>query len=127
MKKLTILIAAVALIASACTKTDVIDNASIGKGIEFSAYTQKPTRAPQTDVVTAEFNEFKVSAIGNNALYFSNVTFRKNTVWESNPVYFWPAYPLTFCAYNTPEHGTFAINIATGSQTITFAPSLVLA
>ncbi|MDD6151392.1 MAG: hypothetical protein PUB45_03580 [Bacteroidales bacterium] len=127
MKKLTILIAAVALIASACTKTDVIDNASIGKGIEFSAYTQKPTRAPQTDVVTSEFNSFEVSAIGNNALYFNNVTFRKNTVWESNPVYFWPAYPLTFCAYNTPANGTFTRNITAGAQTITFAPSTELA
>ncbi|MDY3783861.1 MAG: hypothetical protein SOZ66_06420 [Candidatus Cryptobacteroides sp.] len=127
MKKLTILIAAMALIASACTKTDVIDNASIGKGIGFSAYTQKPTRAPQTDVVTADFDEFKVSAIGNNALYFDNVTFRKNTVWESNPVYFWPAYPLTFCAYNTPANGTFTRNIDKDAQTITFAPSTVLA
>lgn len=127
MKKLTILIAVVALIASACTKTDVIDNASIGKGIEFSAYTQKPTRAPQTDVVTSEFNSFEVSAIGNNALYFDNVTFRKNTVWESNPVYFWPAYPLTFCAYNTPQYGTFTRNITVGAQTITFAPSTELA
>ena len=119
-----------ALIASACTKTDVIDNASIGKGIEFSAYTQKPTRAPQTDVVTSGFTEFKVSAIGNSAMYFDNVTFSKNNVsnvWESNPVYFWPAYPLTFCAYNTPANGTFTRNITAGAQTLTFAPSLVLA
>lgn len=131
MKKSIFLLAAFALLAASCTKTELVSSGALSsqKGIGFSAYTAKPTKAPQKDVTTGEFTSFKVSAIGNGAVYFDNVTFEKGTsVWESNPLYFWPAYALDFYAYNTPSHGTFTRTInATDPQTLTFTPSTTLA
>lgn len=133
MNKSTIVFAALALLAASCTKTEVVSCDAQGsqRGIGFSAYTAKPTKAAQKDVTTEDFNSFQVSAIGNNAVYFDNVTFNwksASNVWESNPVYFWPAFKLNFYAYNTPEKGTFGRTInATDPQTLTFTPSTVLA
>ena len=131
MKKSILILAAFAFVAFSCTKTEVKDDTP-KKGINFSAYTAKPTKAAQEDVTTANLSKFEVTAIGNNALYFNNVTFRKNTVWESTPEYFWPAFPLTFCAYNTPtvnaEGGTtFTRTINTSEQKLFVKPNADLA
>lgn len=130
MKKISVIFAALALLAASCTKTEVVssDVQSSQRGIGFSAYTAKPTKAAQKDVTTEDFNSFEVTAIGNNAVYFDNVTFTKNSegVWTSTPVYFWPAYALNFYAYNTPANGFVDRSIAVGSQTLTFTPSTVL-
>ena len=129
MKKSIFLLAAFALLSASCTKTELVSSGALSsqKGIGFSAYTAKPTKAAQTDVKTDNFNSFEVSAIGNGAVYFDNVTFRKvSTVWESDPLYFWPAYALDFYAYNTPEKGTFTRNITTSGQTLKFEPSTTL-
>lgn len=131
MKKSIFLLAAFALLAASCAKTELVSSGALSsqKGIGFSAYTAKPTKAAQTDVITEEFTSFKVSAIGNGAVYFDNVTFSKNSegVWASTPAYFWPAYALNFYAYNTPANGFVDRSIAVGSQTLTFTPSTVLA
>ena len=131
MKKISVIFAALALLAASCTKTEVVssDVLSSQRGIGFSAYTAKPTKAAQTDVITGEFNSFQVSAIGNGAVYFNNVTFTKNGegVWASTPAYFWPAYALDFYAYNKPTNGAFTPTINTTSQTLTFTPSTTLA
>lgn len=131
MNKSTVIFAALALLAASCTKTEVVSCDSQGsqRGIGFSAYTAKPTKAAQTDVTTSNLTSFQVSAIGNGAVYFNNVTFEKNTVWVSDPVYFWPAYALNFYAYNTPAqgNGTFTRNITTGAQTLTYSPAADLA
>ena len=130
MKKSIFLLAAFALLAASCAKTELVSSGALSsqKGIGFSAYTAKPTKAPQEDVTTSNLTSFKVSAIGNGAVYFDNVTFEKGaTVWESSPVYFWPAYALNFYAYNKPANGTFTPTINTTSQTLTFTPSTTLA
>ena len=131
MKKSFFILAAFALLAASCAKTELVSSGALSsqKGIGFSAYTAKPTKAAQTDVITEEFTSFKVSAIGNGAVYFDNVTFSKNSegVWASTPAYFWPAYKLNFYAYNTPVNGQFTPSIETSSQTITFTPSTTLA
>ena len=129
MKKISVIFAALALLAASCTKTEVVSCDAQGsqRGIGFSAYTAKPTKAAQEDVKTANLTSFQVSAIGNGAVYFDDVTFEKGTsVWESDPVYFWPAYALDFYAYNTPANGFVDRSIAVGSQTLTFTPSTVL-
>lgn len=134
MNKSTIVFATLALLAASCTKTELVtgDAQSAQRGIGFSAYTAKPTKAAQTNVTTGDFNSFEVTAIGNNAVYFDNVTFTKNDegVWASTPLYFWPAYALDFYAYNTPAagNGTFKRNItATAPQTLTYSPAAELA
>ena len=132
MNKSTVIFAALAMLAASCTKTEVVSCDSQGsqRGIGFSAYTAKPTKAAQTDVKTDNFDSFEVTAIGNNAIYFDDETFAKrNGVWVSDPVYFWPAYKLNFYAYNTPANGngTFTRNITTGAQTLTYSPAADLA
>lgn len=136
MKKSFFILAAIALFAASCTKTEVVSNDSqvSQRGIGFSAYTARPTKAAQEDVTTDNFGSFEVTAIGNGALYFDNVTFTKSTVWESATKYFWPAFPLTFCAYNTPtaydnltQTTGFARAINTTTQTLTVAPAKELA
>lgn len=125
MKKSIFILAALALLSASCTKTEVVNSGaqSVQKGIGFSAYTAKPTKA--AEVTTANFGDFNASAIGNGAIYFDDVTFTKNTVWESNPLYFWPAYALDFYAYNVPgaENGTFSSDITKDSQTLGFKPA----
>ncbi len=111
MKKFTLILATVALLAAGCSKTEVVGPQN-RKGINFAAYTAKTTKAAQKDVTTENLDNFKVTAFGNGAIYFDNLTFKKSTesiesteitVWKSDTKYFWPAFPLTFCAYNTPS------------------------
>lgn len=128
MNKSTVIFAALALLAASCTKTEVVSCDAQGsqRGIGFSAYTAKPTKAAQEDVTN--LTSFQVSAIGNGAIYFDNETFEKsNGVWVSDPVYFWPAYALNFYAYNKPTNGHFTPTINTTSQTLNFKPSKTLA
>ena len=138
MKKFTLYLATVALLAAGCSKTEVVGPQN-GKGINFAAYTAKTTKAPQIDVETGNLSAFKVTAFGNGALYFDNVTFTKNAVsnvWESDTKYFWPAFPLTFYAYNTPTvYGTatqatgfvFETDITSGNQILSVIPAAELA
>lgn len=132
MKKTTLILAGIAFIAASCAKTEVVSSGPdvAEKGISFSAYTARPTKAHE-DVTTANLTSFQATAIGNSAVYFDNIKFSKNstnttTVWESNPAYFWPAYALNFYAYNTPQYGTFNRYITVGEQMLTFTPSTTL-
>lgn len=133
MKKTTIILAGLALIAASCAKTEVVSSGPEGgeKGISFSAYTARPTKAQ--DVTTGNLESFKATAIGNSAVYFDGVKFTKSSttpaVWESTPAYFWPAYALDFYAYNTPAdgHGTITPDINTISQIIKVEPSTTVA
>lgn len=104
MKKFTLILATVALLAAGCSKTEVVGPQN-RKGINFAAYTAKTTKAAQEDVTRTNLTKFEVTAFGNNAFYFKNIIFEyinERNVWESATKYFWPAFPLTFYAYNTP-------------------------
>ncbi|MGN0191013.1 MAG: hypothetical protein ACI39U_05095 [Candidatus Cryptobacteroides sp.] len=134
MKKTIFTLAMLALVSASCTKTEVVGDKTQDKiqGIGFSAYTARPTKAAQVDVTTANLDSFEATAISNNALYFDNVTFTKNaetSFWESDPVYFWPAYTLNFYAYNTPAdgNGIFTRTINTSVQTLKYSPAKELA
>lgn len=135
MRKVSVFFAVFALVGASCTKIQIADSGDSSpskRAISLSAYTAMPTKAAQTDVITNEFTSFQVSAIGNDAVYFDDVTFRKNDegVWASSPAYFWPAYALNFYAYNTPAegNGTFTRNITASSpQTLKYSPSTELA
>ena len=116
-----------------CTKTEVITSGTEGtqKGIGFSAYTAKPTKAAQQDVTTSNLTSFQASAIGNGSVYFNDVTFTKGqsqSVWVSSPVYFWPAYHLNFYAYNKPANTTiFDITMNKTTQSVKVTPAADLA
>ncbi len=136
MNKSTFALAALALIAASCTKTEVVGSGpeTSGSGINFSACTAKPSKAAQPDVTpdvtTDNFTSFEVTAIGNGAIYFDDVTFTKNasSIWESENPYFWPAFGLNFYAYNTPANTTgFERSITTAGQTIKVTPATELA
>ena len=132
MKKFTLILATVALLAAGCTKTEVVGPQN-GKGINFAAYTAKTTKARQEDITTGNLSAFNVTAFGNNAFYFKNLIFEKSnesSVWESNPEYFWPAFPLTFYAFNTPygyhtaaQRTGFTINITKEKQELIVYPA----
>ena len=131
MKKTIVLLAGIALMAAGCTKTEVITSGTEGtqKGIGFSAYTAKPTKTAQEDVITTNLTSVQASAIGNGSVYFNNVTFTKGaSVWVSSPVYFWPAYSLNFYAYNTPAITTgFDITMNNTTQSVKVTPAADLA
>ena len=133
MKKFTLILATVALLAAGCSKTEVVGPQN-RKGINFAAYTAKTTKDAQKDVTTENLDNFEVTAFSKDALYFDDVTFTKSTVWESQTKYFWPAFPLTFCAYNTPSgYATqvqptgFGRTINTTTQTLEVIPATELA
>ena len=133
MKKFTLILATVALLAAGCSKTEVVGPQN-RKGINFAAYTAKTTKDAQKDVTTENLDNFEVTAFSKDALYFDDVTFTKSTVWESQTKYFWPAFSLTFCAYNTPieyndlAHKTgFARTITTTTQELEVSPAAELA
>lgn len=107
MKRTTLFLAGLALMAAGCTDTEIVNNNApeTSQSINFAAYTSKLTRALQTDVTTSNLTSFKVTAIGNNSIYFEDVVFTKGVdVWESADEHIWPNYPLDFYAYNTPEN-----------------------
>ena len=130
MKKATLFLSALVLLAASCTKTEVVNQDEQKRGIGFSAYASRTTKAAQEDVTASNLNSFNVTAIGNRGIYFENETFSKNEggVWESTKLHFWPAYPLTFCAYNEPvTTDVVRTNITVAGQTLTVTPSPTLA
>ena len=136
MKKFTLILATVALLAAGCSKTEVVGTQN-RKGINFAAYTAKTTKAAQEDVTRTNLTKFEVTAFGNNAFYFKNIIFEYSNdrnVWESATKYFWPAFPLTFYAYNTPieyndltQKTGFARTITTTTQELEVSPAAELA
>lgn len=131
MKKFLFALAGIALVAASCTQTEIIDNdnQATTRSIGFSVYTARQTRAAQQDVDRNNLTSFQVSAIGNGAMYFKDVefTYGEGAVWKSTPAYYWPAYPLTFCAYNKPAKGTLTPEINVGEQMLKYEPSETLA
>ena len=87
MKKISIIVAGLALVAASCTKIETVENGNgnVAGGISFSAYASRLSKAAQEDVTTANLLSFEASAVGNGAVYFDDVTFTKSTVWESSP------------------------------------------
>lgn len=129
MKRASLFLSALALLAASCTKTEVVNQDEQKRGIGFYAYASRTTKAAQEDVTASNLNSFKVTAIGNGGIYFNDETFSKTGgVWESTTPHFWPAYPLTFCAYNEPvTTGVVTKNINVDGQTLTVTPSTTLA
>lgn len=129
MKKITMILVGLAVLVASCTKTEDVKVSSSDRSISFNGYTERHTKAAQTDVTTDNLNSFKVTAVGDGAVYYDDVEYsKKGDVWESNPVHFWPAYNLDFFAYNTPGNNTgFTREITKDGQILVVTPASDLA
>ena len=133
MKKITVILAGLAIVAASCTKTEVVGDKTQDsvRGIGFSAYTSRPTKAAQEDVTTTNLNSFQVTAVSSShdITLFEDEIFSRASVgqpWVSDPIYFWPNYALNFYAYNTPTYGVFDKSAVVSDKKLTFTPSTTL-
>lgn len=125
MKKLLFAAAVITAMAS-CSNNEIIDVNS-GEGISFRTSLDKATRANAANVTTQDnLNEFKVTAVGNNSTYFSDLTVSKpgsGQFWNTASTYYWPAYELKFFAYAPTNLGSGIISLTNEKQTIAgFSP-----
>ena len=58
MKKISIIVAGLALVAASCTKIETVENGNgnVAGGISFSAYASRLSKAAQEDVTTANLS-----------------------------------------------------------------------
>lgn len=114
MKKKKFLFAAMAVAALAsCSNDDVVD-VNKGEGISFRTSLDKALTRVGNVTNLQNLKAFNVTAIGNNAAYFTDLAVNSNdngATWQTAFTYFWPSYDLTFFAYapQTPG-GTVSIN-----------------
>lgn len=112
MKKILLPVALVAVAMASCSK-DETTSVNNGKELSFSVVVPKgpSTRAVTT---TANLTNFKVAAIGNNAVFF-NETATKNASnnWLTANTYYWPSYALDFYAYSPSTLSTVTLNTTT--------------
>ncbi len=126
--KTKFLFAALAAAAMTACSTDEVVDVNRGNAISFRTSVDKATR---TTVYSASslMDNFKVTAIGNSATYFSDlvVTKGENNAWTTASTYYWPNYDLSFYAYaptDLTNSGSATVNIANGAQTISnFKPT----
>lgn len=121
-------------VLGSCSNDDVVD-INKGSGISFRASLDRPITSRAAGVIDNEtsllnLGEFNVTAIGNNANYFTDLqmtsTDNGNT-WTPANIYYWPSYSLNFYAY-APRVIDGTVNITNAKQEITsFAPAQDLA
>lgn len=108
MKKNLLFAALAASVMVSCSNDDIVD-VNHGEGIAFRASLDRAlTRANATTL--ENMTEFNVTAIGNNANYFTDMTVTKiGDEWKPAHTYYWPGYELSFFAY-TPKISGVSIN-----------------
>lgn len=101
MKKNLLFAALAASVMVSCSNDDIVD-VNHGEGIAFRTSMDRAlTRANATTL--QNMTEFNVTAIGNNANYFTDMTVTKiGGEWKPAHTYYWPGYELSFFAY-TPK------------------------
>lgn len=120
MKKNLLFAALAASVMVSCSNDDIVD-VNHGEGIAFRASMDRAlTRANATNL--ENLNAFNVTAIGNNANYFTDMTVTKNgDEWKPAHTYYWPGYELSFFAYTPKISG---VSISNDSKAIKdFSPA----
>lgn len=120
MKKNLLFAALAASVMVSCSNDDIVD-VNHGEGIAFSASMDRAlTRANATTL--QNMTEFNVTAIGNNANYFTDMTVTKiGDEWKPAHTYYWPGYELSFFAYTPKISG---VSISNDSKAIKdFSPA----
>lgn len=129
MKK-NFLFAAIALAAmSSCSKDEVVD-VNNGNAIAFRASLDKATSRSNVTLLS-NLNTFKVTAIGNDKNYFTDlaVTSKDNgTSWQTASTYYWPSFNLSFFAYAPQDAAGGIVSITKeGKQITNFSPKQAVA
>lgn len=120
MKKKLLFAALAASVMVSCSNDDIVD-VNHGEGIAFRASLDRAlTRANATTL--ENMTEFNVTAIGNNANYFTDMTVTKiGGEWKPAHTYYWPGYELSFFAYTPKISG---VSISNDSKAIKdFSPA----
>jgi len=120
MKKNLLFAALAASVMVSCSNDDIVD-VNHGEGIAFRASMDRAlTRANATTL--QNMTEFNVTAIGNNANYFTDMTVTKiGDEWKPAHTYYWPGYELSFFAYTPKISG---VSISNDSKAIKdFSPA----
>lgn len=126
MKNSMFFVALAAVAMASCSQDDTtgINN---GKGINFNASVQTPTKANQTALTN--LSPFYVTAIGNGANYFTNLQVASTdngATWSTAQIYYWPTFSLAFYAYAPTT--TTGVSITNSAQTIAnFTPATAVA
>lgn len=120
MKKNLLFAALAASVMVSCSNDDIVD-VNHGEGIAFRTSLDRAlTRANATTL--QNMTEFNVTAIGNNANYFTDMTVTKiGDEWKPAHTYYWPGYELSFFAYTPKISG---VSISNDSKAIKdFSPA----
>ncbi len=118
MKKI-LTIALAALVTAACSKNETTST-NQGNGIGFRSSMTVHSRATETTLTN--LGEFNVTAIGNSANYFTDLSVTSadaGTTWTTGSIYYWPAYGLEFFAY-APVSEKDNVTVSSTAQTIDF-------
>lgn len=123
MRKQFFMVALAALALASCSK-DEVTLVNQGEGINFRASMNK-TSTRGTETTVSNLGTFYVSAIGNDALYFSglSVTSEDGTTWTPASTYYWPDYTLNFFAFApaaSTSGYTLTPSITADAQTLAF-------
>ena len=97
--KCSVFVVAVALVMASCSQ-DETTGINKGSTIRFRTSVERTTRGVQTTL--ADLGEFKVTAVGNGANYFTDLGVSSSdngATWTPAKIYYWPSYDLDFCAY----------------------------
>lgn len=124
MKK-KFLFAAMAIAALASCSNDELIDVNSGEGISFRTSLDKATRGTANVTTRENLKDFKVTAIGNNSNYFTDLQVSSTDLgatWNTASTYYWPSYELKFFAY-APITGIGTVGITNSAQQITgFSP-----
>ena len=125
MKKELLFAAVVAAALASCSGDDTLDANKSVYPISFRASVDKQTRA--SEVNAGNMQSFNVTAVGNNATYFSGLTAtstdNSGNSWSTDKIYYWPSYQLTFYAWSQVADGA-TVSVSNTEQKVTgFSPS----
>lgn len=128
--KTKFLFAALAAAAmTACSTDEVVD---VNKGNAISFRTSVDRAVTRTTITTSSnMGSFNVTAIGNSAVYFTDLTVTSSdggTNWTTASKYYWPGYDLNFYAYAPTSPSNATVSITNDSKTISgFTPAAAVA
>ena len=124
--KCSVFVVAVALVMASCSQ-DETTGINKGSTIRFRTSVERTTRGVQTTL--ADLGEFKVTAVGNGANYFTDLGVSSSdngATWTPAKIYYWPSYDLDFCAY-APQ-SLAGVSVSADARTIEdFIPSATVA